>query len=328
MVPLGQQGADLLAESARWADAFSELGQVFRTSPRATVNPITEIHGLDNINNFIAAAVNDTRDEMLTAQPQRPPPGQHAGRRRGPRRQAAQPRRPDAHALPALRPAQPGHPRVRRRHHRPRAPRSARSTSSSGGSSSATARWPSCRPRTTTTSPSRSTRSRLIAYLVDIFERVLGAGAAVQRQRQPGRAAHRRGRPGDDRSGCSSRATATPPAPSGSGSAPAPTPATSRRSRTSTASRPASSSATPWAATGASARRRPPRPRAATSATTTSARRGALSRLSRPASTTGAPRGPSGSGHAARAVTLTITALAWWLRRAGGMALGANCRGG
>ena len=75
VVPLGQQGADLLAESARWADAFSELGQVFRTSPRATVNPITEIHGLDNINNFIAAAVNDTRVEMLTAQPHGRRPG-------------------------------------------------------------------------------------------------------------------------------------------------------------------------------------------------------------------------------------------------------------
>jgi hypothetical protein len=69
VVPLGQQGADLLTESSRWADVFSDLGQVFRTSPRATVSPITEIHGLDNINNFIAAAVNDTRQEMLTAQP-------------------------------------------------------------------------------------------------------------------------------------------------------------------------------------------------------------------------------------------------------------------
>jgi hypothetical protein len=69
VVPLGQQGADLLTESARWADAFAELGQVFRTSPRHTVSPITEIHGLENINNFIAAAVNDTRTEMLTAQP-------------------------------------------------------------------------------------------------------------------------------------------------------------------------------------------------------------------------------------------------------------------
>jgi sugar-specific transcriptional regulator TrmB len=69
VVPLGQQGADLLTESARWADAFSDLGQVFRTSPRHTVNPITEIHGGENINNFIAAAVNDTRTEILTAQP-------------------------------------------------------------------------------------------------------------------------------------------------------------------------------------------------------------------------------------------------------------------
>ena len=69
VVPLGQQGADLLAESARWADTFSDLGQVFRTSPQATVNPITEIHGLENINSFIQAAVNDCRSELLTAQP-------------------------------------------------------------------------------------------------------------------------------------------------------------------------------------------------------------------------------------------------------------------
>jgi hypothetical protein len=69
VVPLGQRGADMLAESARWADAFSELGQVFRTSPQATVNPVTEIHGLDNIDAFIHAAVNDCRGELLTAQP-------------------------------------------------------------------------------------------------------------------------------------------------------------------------------------------------------------------------------------------------------------------
>jgi hypothetical protein len=69
VVPLGQRGADLLAESARWADAFSELGQVFRTSPQAAVSPVTEIHGLDNIDAFIHAAVNDARSELLTAQP-------------------------------------------------------------------------------------------------------------------------------------------------------------------------------------------------------------------------------------------------------------------
>lgn len=69
VVPLGRRGADLLAESARWADAFSELGQVFRTSPQATVSPVTEIHGLENIDAFIHAAVNDCRTELLTAQP-------------------------------------------------------------------------------------------------------------------------------------------------------------------------------------------------------------------------------------------------------------------
>lgn len=76
VVPLGQRGADLLAESARWADAFSELGQVFRTSPQATVSPVTEIHGLDNIDAFIHSAVNDCREELLTAQPhgRRPAP--------------------------------------------------------------------------------------------------------------------------------------------------------------------------------------------------------------------------------------------------------------
>jgi sugar-specific transcriptional regulator TrmB len=69
VVPLGVQGAELIAESSRWADAFSDLGQIFRTSPRAAVSPITEIHGLDNIDNFLHAAVNDSRRELLTAQP-------------------------------------------------------------------------------------------------------------------------------------------------------------------------------------------------------------------------------------------------------------------
>jgi hypothetical protein len=69
VVPLGVQGAELLTESARWAHAFSDLGQIFRTSPRAAVSPITEIHGIENINNYIGAAINDSRQELLTAQP-------------------------------------------------------------------------------------------------------------------------------------------------------------------------------------------------------------------------------------------------------------------
>jgi sugar-specific transcriptional regulator TrmB len=69
VTPLGQRGAELLSESARWADTFASLGQVFRTSPRATSTPVTEIFGMPNINQYIHSIVNDCRKELLTAQP-------------------------------------------------------------------------------------------------------------------------------------------------------------------------------------------------------------------------------------------------------------------
>lgn len=69
VVPLGVRGAELLTESSRWAEVFGELGQMYRTSPQTNVNPITELYGLDTINSFIDAAVNDSRSELLTAQP-------------------------------------------------------------------------------------------------------------------------------------------------------------------------------------------------------------------------------------------------------------------
>lgn len=69
VVPLGQQGADLLNESARWAETFAGLGQAFRKSARSASRPVTEIHGLSNINNFIQATLADARSELLTAQP-------------------------------------------------------------------------------------------------------------------------------------------------------------------------------------------------------------------------------------------------------------------
>ncbi|MGH2734048.1 MAG: LuxR family transcriptional regulator [Actinomycetota bacterium] len=69
VVPLGQQGAELLTESARWADAFTSLGQTYRKSPHVVTRPITEIRGSANINAFIQAALADCRSEMLTAQP-------------------------------------------------------------------------------------------------------------------------------------------------------------------------------------------------------------------------------------------------------------------
>jgi hypothetical protein len=69
VVPLGQQGADLLTESARWADVFTSLGQTYRLSPHMTTHPVTELRGLPNINSYIQAAVGDCSSELLTAQP-------------------------------------------------------------------------------------------------------------------------------------------------------------------------------------------------------------------------------------------------------------------
>lgn len=69
VVPLGQQGADLLTESARWAETFGALGQTYRKASHSTGRPITEIRGGANINDYIQAAVGDCRKELLTAQP-------------------------------------------------------------------------------------------------------------------------------------------------------------------------------------------------------------------------------------------------------------------
>jgi sugar-specific transcriptional regulator TrmB len=69
VVPLGQQGTELLNESANWADTFKTLGQVYRKSPHTSTSPITEVRGFRHINSYIQAAVTDARQELLTAQP-------------------------------------------------------------------------------------------------------------------------------------------------------------------------------------------------------------------------------------------------------------------
>lgn len=69
VAPLSQRGNDLLAESALWSEALSDLGRAFRRSSLANASELTEIVGLDQINTFIEAAVNDCEFEMLTAQP-------------------------------------------------------------------------------------------------------------------------------------------------------------------------------------------------------------------------------------------------------------------
>ncbi|HYJ27616.1 MAG TPA: LuxR family transcriptional regulator [Nocardioides sp.] len=70
VAPLGQQGAELIAESANWANAFSTLSHVWRRSPSAVGGPFAEIRGLATIGNFLASLVSDAEEELLTAQPQ------------------------------------------------------------------------------------------------------------------------------------------------------------------------------------------------------------------------------------------------------------------
>ena len=70
VAPMGQQGAELIAESAHWAQAFSTLSHVWRRSPSAAGGPFTEIRGLATIATFLASLVGDAEIELLTAQPQ------------------------------------------------------------------------------------------------------------------------------------------------------------------------------------------------------------------------------------------------------------------
>ena len=69
VAPMGRQVAELLSESAAWADTFASLAQVFRRTTPTRGNPIDEIRGLPNINRFLEAAVDDAENELLTAQP-------------------------------------------------------------------------------------------------------------------------------------------------------------------------------------------------------------------------------------------------------------------
>jgi hypothetical protein len=67
--PLGQQGAELLAESAQWAKAFQGLSHAWRRSPEALRGPFAELRG-EAITPYITSVVADASEELLTAQPQ------------------------------------------------------------------------------------------------------------------------------------------------------------------------------------------------------------------------------------------------------------------
>jgi len=68
--PMGARGAELLSESSQWARAFTGLAQSWRRTSPIQHGPITEISGGEAIRAFLASAVADAEEELLTAQPQ------------------------------------------------------------------------------------------------------------------------------------------------------------------------------------------------------------------------------------------------------------------
>lgn len=69
VTPLGQQGAELIAESAHWARTFAGLTQTWRRSPATLQGPFAELRG-EAISTYIGSVVADADEELLTAQPQ------------------------------------------------------------------------------------------------------------------------------------------------------------------------------------------------------------------------------------------------------------------
>lgn len=67
--PMGQEGAQLLSESAHWARAFGSIAHTWRRFPQATPGPFTELRG-EAIETFLTAAIGEAEHELLTAQPQ------------------------------------------------------------------------------------------------------------------------------------------------------------------------------------------------------------------------------------------------------------------
>jgi hypothetical protein len=71
VTPLSQQGAELLQESAQWAQAVTSLSQTWRRAPATSERgPFRYLNGKDEINAFLHTIVPEAEEEVLTAQPQ------------------------------------------------------------------------------------------------------------------------------------------------------------------------------------------------------------------------------------------------------------------
>ena len=69
VAPMSTEGAELLNESSRWANAFSSLAQSWRRSTQSGRGMVTELQG-EAIDSFLISLVADAETELLTAQPQ------------------------------------------------------------------------------------------------------------------------------------------------------------------------------------------------------------------------------------------------------------------
>ena len=71
VAPLTQQGAALMQESSRWAEAFTQLNQAWRRAPGTSEQgPFRYLHSFETINRFLSDTVPEAEEEVLTAQPQ------------------------------------------------------------------------------------------------------------------------------------------------------------------------------------------------------------------------------------------------------------------
>ncbi|WP_243058453.1 TrmB family transcriptional regulator [Nocardioides sp. SR21] len=71
VTPLSQQGAELLQESAQWAQAVSGLTQTWRRAPNTDERgPFRYLHGNEEIQAFLYTIVPEAEEEVLAAHPQ------------------------------------------------------------------------------------------------------------------------------------------------------------------------------------------------------------------------------------------------------------------
>ncbi len=71
VTPLSREAAHLLDESAAWAETLGELAHAWRRAGESGEG-LTQLRGIDTVNGFLETAVEDARSEIVTAHPAGP----------------------------------------------------------------------------------------------------------------------------------------------------------------------------------------------------------------------------------------------------------------